>query len=84
MTDLKTYLAETGEKQSSFANRVQTTSATVSRLCKGTLRPALDLAHRIEKATDGLVPMEAWLPTGAGSDEADEHTRPETLEQASP
>ncbi len=64
MTDLRTYLNQTGEKQSDFAERVQTTPATVSRLCAGTLKPALDLAHRIERATDGAVPTETWVSLG--------------------
>lgn len=59
--DLQTYLRDAGEKQSGFAARVGTSPATVSRLCNGTLRPALDLAHRIEAATDGKVPTEVWL-----------------------
>lgn len=58
--ELKAYLAATQEKQSDFAARVNTTPATVSRIIAGTLRPALDLAHRIERATDGKVPTEAW------------------------
>lgn len=61
MTDLRSYLDATGEKQSDFAAKVKTTPATVSRLCAGTLKPALDLAHRIEVATEGEVPTETWL-----------------------
>lgn len=59
--DLQTYLKDSGERQSAFAARVGTTPATVSRLCNGSLRPALDLAHRIETATEGQVPTEMWL-----------------------
>ncbi|WP_442947122.1 helix-turn-helix transcriptional regulator [Novosphingobium sp.] len=66
MTDLRSYLDETGEKQSDFANRVQTSPATISRFCAGTLRPSLDMAHRIERATNGRVPTEIWLPPGSG------------------
>ncbi len=58
--DLKTYLEETGEKQTDFAARVSTTVATISRIVGGTLRPSLDLAHRIERATNGRVPTEMW------------------------
>ncbi|MCW1985569.1 UNVERIFIED_ORG: transcriptional regulator with XRE-family HTH domain [Sphingomonas sp. R1F5B] len=61
MTDLKTYLEETGEKQSDFAARVQTSNATISRLCSGALRPSLEMAHRIERATAGRVPTECWI-----------------------
>lgn len=58
--DLKAYLDETGEKQIDFAARVSTTVATISRIAGGTLRPSLDLAHRIERATDGKVRTELW------------------------
>jgi transcriptional regulator with XRE-family HTH domain len=66
MTDLRSHLEATGEKQSDFAARVGTTPATISRLCTGLLKPALDLAHRIEVATDGNVPTETWLTATSG------------------
>jgi plasmid maintenance system antidote protein VapI len=68
MTILKAYLDETGEKQVDFAERVETTPATISRLCAGTLKPALDLAHRIEAATGGLVRTETWLGSGESAE----------------
>jgi len=58
--DLKAYLDDTGEKQTDFAARVNTTVATISRIVGGSLRPSLDLAHRIERATDGKVRTELW------------------------
>ncbi len=61
MLTLKAYLDQSGEKQVAFAERVSTTPATVSRLCAGSLKPALDLAHRIESATCGAVPTEVWI-----------------------
>lgn len=61
MMTLKAYLEWTGEKQVLFADRVGTTPATISRLCGGTLKPALDLAHRIETATGGKVKTETWV-----------------------
>lgn len=62
---LKAYLDQSGEKQVAFAERVSTTPATISRLCAGSLKPALDLAHRIEAATHGAVPTEVWLAGSA-------------------
>lgn len=59
--DLKAYLLSVDEKQGDFAARVNTTPATVSRLCAGTLRPSLKLAHDIERATKGKVQAESWL-----------------------
>ncbi|WP_394658552.1 hypothetical protein [uncultured Novosphingobium sp.] len=61
MTTLRAYLDKTGEKQSEFADRVQTTPATISRLCAGNLKPSLDLAHAIEVATRGEVRTEVWI-----------------------
>jgi transcriptional regulator with XRE-family HTH domain len=63
MTELKTYLTETGEKPKDFAERVGTTVSTISRLCNGKLKPSLDLAHTIEGATGGRVPTETWVDT---------------------
>lgn len=59
--DLKTYLKENGESQTDFAARVGTTVPTISRIVSGTLRPALDLAHKIEQATRRQVPTETWV-----------------------
>ena len=61
MMTLRSYLDEASETQSDFAAKVSTTPATISRLCAGTLKPALELAHRIEVATGGRVPTESWL-----------------------
>lgn len=58
--DLKAYLEASGEKQTDFAARVNTTVATISRIVGGTLRPSLDLAHRIERASGGKVRTENW------------------------
>lgn len=71
--DLKAYLDEAGEKQTDFAARVDTTVATISRLVGGSLRPSLDLAHRIERATGGKVPTEHWeRPKGQPIEDAPE------------
>ncbi|MGV1682950.1 helix-turn-helix transcriptional regulator [Sphingopyxis sp. NJF-3] len=59
--ELKTYLESHNIRQADFAAQVSTTPATISRIVSGSLRPALDLAHRIERATDGHVPTETWL-----------------------
>lgn len=63
--DLKAYLKEQGESQTDFASRVGTTVPTISRIAAGNLRPALDLAHRIERATEGKVPTETWISASA-------------------
>lgn len=61
MTTLASYLERTGEKQTAFAARLNTTPSTVSRFCAGTLKPSLGMAHRIEAATLGEVPMSSWV-----------------------
>jgi len=58
---LKDYLARSGRTQADFAARCETTAATISRLVAGSLRPALDLAHRIERESGGDVPTETWV-----------------------
>jgi transcriptional regulator with XRE-family HTH domain len=65
MTLLKSYLDAKGEKQSKFADRINTTAATISRICAGSLRPSLALAHEIERATNGEVPTETWVKAEA-------------------
>lgn len=59
--DLRSYLDTTGISQTDFAAKVATTVATVNRIAKGTMRPGLDLAHRIERATAGRVPLSQWV-----------------------
>lgn len=59
--DLATYLAQTGESQTSFASRVQTALPNINRIVSGKMRPGLDLAYRIEKQTQGLVPLSQWV-----------------------
>ncbi len=61
MTALASYLERTGEKQTAFAARLGTTAPTVSRFCAGTMKPSLEMAHRIEAATLGEVPMSSWV-----------------------
>lgn len=63
MEQLATYLAQTGEPQWRFAARVNVKQSMVSRIAKGKAKPGLDLAVRIERATDGAVPVEVWVDT---------------------
>lgn len=54
--DLKSYLAAKSERQSAFAERVGTTEATISRIIKDdNFSPGVELALKIEQATDGAV-----------------------------
>jgi transcriptional regulator with XRE-family HTH domain len=59
--DLATYLEQSDISQTDFAARVSTTVATISRIAAGSMRPGLDLAHRIEVETKGKVPLSQWV-----------------------
>lgn len=57
---LRAYLDTHGETQAEFARRVGLTQGHVSKLCGLTPRISLSAAGRIERATDGLVPIAIW------------------------
>lgn len=63
MEALKAYRTEQGILQAAFAEMIGTTQATVSKLEGGKAVPNLCLAHKIELATKGAVPMSAWVTT---------------------
>lgn len=58
--DLETYLQSTGETQTAFAARVEATVPTINRIIGNQMNPSLALALRIERATDGKVPVAVW------------------------
>lgn len=73
MSNLAEYLEQRRIRQEDFAVSIGVTQATVSRLARRAMRPGLDLALEIEKATDGAVPVASWasvIPTS--SDDAGE------------
>ncbi|WP_274655650.1 helix-turn-helix domain-containing protein [Halocynthiibacter sp. C4] len=57
---LEGYLQEKGVSQRDFAAQVGSYQSVISRLLRGTLRPSLDLAYRIDVATGGAVGMSSW------------------------
>lgn len=57
---LAEFLAETGEPQSNFAERIGATRQAVNQLLTGKSRPSLDVAIKIAEATRGRVPVEMW------------------------
>lgn len=61
MSTLARYRAEKGETQAGFAARLGITQGFVSQLEKGRARPSLELAKRIEDATNGAVQMNSWF-----------------------
>lgn len=61
MMTLHAYLAENAIRQEDFAARVGVKQATISRLVRRDVLPGLVLAVRIERETDGAVPVEIWV-----------------------
>ncbi|WP_081749873.1 helix-turn-helix transcriptional regulator [Roseivivax marinus] len=60
MTRLASYLKETGLTQDAFAQLVNVRQPTVHRWLHGTASPSWKTAAKIEKLTDGAVPVSAW------------------------
>jgi plasmid maintenance system antidote protein VapI len=61
MNALSKHLQARRITQTAFAIEVDTTPATISRICAGVFPPSLDLAVRIDRATDGAVPVASWV-----------------------
>lgn len=67
---LKSWIETNGQSVNEFARRVEYDHSNMHKLVKGVIRPSLDLAFRIERATDGAVPAAAWVerpPAGAAA-----------------
>ena len=61
MSTLDAYLSKYRIRQASFAARVGTSQATISKLISRTVLPSLELAVRIERETDGEVSAASWV-----------------------
>lgn len=63
MSNLANFLSSSGITQEDFAASIGVTQATVSRLAskKHKMKPGLELAVAIERATDGAVPVTSWV-----------------------
>ena len=44
-----------------FARRLEYDPSNMSKLLKGAIRPTLEMAFRIERATAGQIPASAWV-----------------------
>ena len=60
-TALAAWLQDNGIRQRDFAEWVGIRTTDLCRFCKGHRLPSLDVALQIEQATDGDVPMSAWV-----------------------
>lgn len=58
---LKGWLKATSTRPAQFAKRLRYDRSNFHRVLNGSLRPSLDLAHRIDIATNGAIPMSAWV-----------------------
>lgn len=58
---LSVWLDEQSLSREHFAALVGTTVAHLNRMCRGARRPSLDLAMKVEQATQGAVPATIWL-----------------------
>ena len=72
MHSLQNHLVRHRITRAAFARRVGVSKGYVTELLKGTKRPSLLLATRIQEATCGDVPATSWVAGGAvTADEAD-------------
>lgn len=62
---LETWLADRNITQAEFARRIEYDRGNFNKILAGTLWPSLELALRIEKATNGSIPMSAWAEAKA-------------------
>ena len=60
MMNLAAYLQSQNKTQEAFAAEIGVRQATVSRLKRGK-RPSLQLAAKIERATQGAVSASSWV-----------------------
>lgn len=60
-TALDTYMDREGLKDADFAPKIERDRSMVSKLRRGVVRPTLELADRIERETNGAVPIRSWL-----------------------
>ena len=58
---LKDWLSEAGMTASELARRCEYDRSNMDKILKGTNRPSLALAFRLEQATDGKVPASSWI-----------------------
>ena len=68
MEELRAYL--TGKSMKDFAQRVKISGPYLSQIVGGVRTPSFRLMERIEIATDGAVPVEAWKSQQAAGEAA--------------
>ncbi len=61
MARLEAYLADTRQTQAEFADKVNSTPSTISRICSGKRFPGRELLRRIAQETQGAVTANDFL-----------------------
>lgn len=65
MMKLSEYLKEAGMSQAAFAALVGVDKSIISRLSTEAMKPSLQLAFAIDRATGGKVPAASWVEDAA-------------------
>lgn len=60
MNTFPKYVADNGISNSQLAESLGVDHSTAWRLANGRMRPGLDLAAKIERITQGAVPIASW------------------------
>lgn len=68
MCNLSEYLRRTGQTHEAFAKMVGVSRAHLTKIANGAAHPSRALMLRIEKATNGAVPVLAWFPTSEAAE----------------
>ena len=71
MNALRETILRSGETQAEWARRLDVSRGYLHGIINGTKRPSLDLALRIERLTDGAVPVQSWADVPEGDDRED-------------
>ncbi len=58
---LRSWLEAANLSQAELARRCGYDRANLHKVLKGTIRPSLDMAFRLESATGGVIPASAWV-----------------------
>lgn len=60
-TRLAAWLEQTSTSRAEFARRCEYDPSNLSKLLNGAIKPTLEMAFRIERATDGVIPASEWV-----------------------
>lgn len=67
MMTLMEWRKKEGKTQAEVAALLSVSQATISKLEAGGVRPSIDLAIEIERATGGSVLVYSWVAAGSGA-----------------